>query len=70
MADEVSGRKGEVHGKAQPVTLRAQFSGSEHLATVSTEVEIDRSLWGIKWGAKMGARLKNQITVSACFYQA
>lgn len=42
-----------VHGETQPMTLQAEVSGSGSSATVSTEVEIDRSLWGVSW-AKMG----------------
>ena len=56
-----------VRGRAQPLILLAQISGSEDSATVSTDVEIDRRLWGITWGAKMGAALKNQVTITAHF---
>ena len=56
-----------VRGRAQPLILHAQISGSEDSATVSTNVEIDRRLWGITWGAKMGAALKNQVTITARF---
>jgi hypothetical protein len=36
---------------------------------VSTEVEIDRSLWGVSW-AKMGTGLKNQVAIRAHFDRA
>lgn len=59
-----------MRGKSQPLTFHGQISGSKNSATVSTEVEIDRSLWGITWGTEMGARLKNRVTVSAHFDRA
>jgi len=55
-----------IHGHAQPMTLRAEVSGSGNSATVSTRVEIDRSLWGVSW-AKMGTGLKNQVVICAHF---
>jgi polyisoprenoid-binding protein YceI len=58
-----------VHGRTQPVALQAQVSGSGNSATVSTEVEIDRSLWGISW-AKMGTGLKNEVAIRAHFNRA
>jgi polyisoprenoid-binding protein YceI len=66
---EIKGRL-TVRGKSLPLTLHGQVSGSHDSATVSTEVEIDRGLWGITWGAKMGAGLKNRVTVSAHFDRA
>jgi len=59
-----------VHGQTQPMTLQAQVSGSGTSATVSTEVEIDRSLWGMSWGVRVGAGLKNQLTIRAHFDRA
>jgi polyisoprenoid-binding protein YceI len=58
-----------VHGQTQPMTLQAEVSGSGNSATVSSEVEIDRSLWGVSW-AKMGTRLKNQVAIRAHFDRA
>lgn len=58
-----------IHGRGLPLTLQAEVSGSGNSATVSTEVEIDRSLWGMSW-TKMGARLKNQIAIRAHFDRA
>jgi polyisoprenoid-binding protein YceI len=56
-----------VHGRSQPVTLNAEVSGNGgSSATVTTEVEIDRSLFGLSW-SKMGAGLKNQVTIRAHF---
>jgi polyisoprenoid-binding protein YceI len=59
-----------VHGQKQPMTLQAEVSGSGNSATVSTEVEIDRSRWGMSWGAKMGVGLKNHIAIRAHFDRA
>ena len=58
-----------VHGQTQPLTLQAEVSGSGNSVTVRTQVEIDRSLWGVSW-AKMGAGLKNQVTIRAHFDRA
>lgn len=58
-----------VHGRSQPLTLQAEVSGSGNSTTVSTEVEIDRSLWGVSW-AKMGTGLKNQVAIRAHFDRA
>jgi polyisoprenoid-binding protein YceI len=55
-----------VHGVVKPLTLQAEVSESGNSATVSSEVEIDRSLWGVTW-AKMGTGLKNTVRVSAHF---
>lgn len=58
-----------VRGQPQPFTLQAEVSGSGSSATVSTEVEMDRSRWGMSW-AKMGTGLKNHVTVRAHFDRA
>jgi polyisoprenoid-binding protein YceI len=55
-----------IHGTTRPLALRADVSVTEVSATVSTEVDIDRSEWGITW-AKMGAGLKNHVVINARF---
>lgn len=56
-----------VHGRSRPVALDAEVSGGNGTsATVSTQLEIDRSLFGLSW-AKMGAGLINQVTIRAHF---
>jgi polyisoprenoid-binding protein YceI len=55
-----------VHGQTQPMTFRAEVSGSGNSATVSTVVDIDRGMWGMSW-IKMGARLKNHVAIVAHF---
>jgi polyisoprenoid-binding protein YceI len=44
-----------IHGQTQPLTLRVSVTGTGSSATVSTNVEIDRSLWGLTW-TNMGTR--------------
>jgi polyisoprenoid-binding protein YceI len=56
-----------VRGRTQPVTLHAEVSGSPDSATVTASIEIDRSRWGITWGAKIGISISNHITISAHF---
>jgi len=58
-----------VRDRTQPLTLVADVSGSGNSATVSTEVEIDRSLWGVSW-TKLGAGLKNRVAIRAHFDRA
>lgn len=56
-----------VHGQTQLLTLNAEISGDgANSATVATEVEIDRTLFGMSW-AKMGAGLKTKVTIHAHF---
>jgi polyisoprenoid-binding protein YceI len=55
-----------VHGTTRPLTLLADVSLNGGSATVSTEVDIDRSAWGLTW-AKMGAGLKNHLVIKARF---
>jgi polyisoprenoid-binding protein YceI len=55
-----------VHGQTRPLTLQADIAGTANSATISTEVDIDRSLWGLSW-AKMGAGLKNRVSIRAQF---
>jgi polyisoprenoid-binding protein YceI len=57
-----------VRGTDQRLTLQADVHEDGSVATVSTTVEIDRSLWGLTW-AKMGTGLKNQVTIRANFYR-
>jgi len=55
-----------IHGVTKPLTLQAEVSESGDSATVSTVVEIDRSLWGMDW-AKFGTGLKSNVKISAHF---
>jgi len=56
-----------VRGRWQPLTLTAEVSSPDgNSATVATEVDIDRAIFGMSW-AKMGAGLKNHVSVRAHF---
>lgn len=61
-----------IHGQSHPLTLDAEVNGTDHSASVSTVVEIDRSLWGVRWPgeARMGAWRKNSVTIRAHFEKA
>jgi polyisoprenoid-binding protein YceI len=59
-----------VHGQNQPLTLHAELNGSGTSATVSTEVEIDRSLWGVTWGGKVLVGLISRFQIRAPFNRA
>jgi polyisoprenoid-binding protein YceI len=58
-----------IHGQTRPLTFLADVSVTDGSATVSAEVDIDRSAWGLSW-AKMGAGLANRVLVSARFTKA
>lgn len=58
-----------IHGATRAVTLLADVSVTGGSATVSAELDIDRSAWGITW-AKMGAGLSNHVAINARFIQA
>ena len=55
-----------IHGKSQPLALQAELAESGNSVTVSTLVQIDRRLWGVSKGAKMGAGLI-QVEIHAHF---
>lgn len=56
-------------GTTRPVTVVGDVIASESSATVSAELDIDRSEWGIMW-AKMGAGLKSHVVITARFTKA
>ena len=55
-----------IHGQERPVQLPASVVVNNGVATVTVEIDIDRSEWGVSL-AKMGASLKNHVVVSARF---
>jgi polyisoprenoid-binding protein YceI len=55
-----------IRGTSRPVTLLAEVSSTDGAATVSSEFDIDRSEWGLKW-AKLGAGLQNHVVINARF---
>jgi polyisoprenoid-binding protein YceI len=58
-----------IRGRTRPLTLPASIGTTATSVTLSTEVEIDRSLWGVSW-AKMGAGLQNRVVITAYFDRA
>jgi polyisoprenoid-binding protein YceI len=58
-----------VHGQTKPLTLPTEINGTGDSVVVSTEVEIDRSHWGLLWD-KSGAGMKNRVAISAHFDRA
>ena len=55
-----------VHGQTRPLTLVADVNAAGDTATVSTEVDIDRSDWGLSL-TPFGAGLKNHVAITARF---
>jgi polyisoprenoid-binding protein YceI len=55
-----------VRGQTRPLDVLATVTHTGTSAVLNAEFELDRSAWGVSW-AKMGAKLVNQITVSARF---
>ena len=51
-----------IHGHSAPITLQAEVSGTGSSATMSGEVEIDRSLWGMSWTKwACGSRIRSRF---------
>ena len=58
-----------VHDQTRPLAVMADFRVAADVATVSTQVAIDRSEWGLSL-TPFGAGLKNRIMISANFRKA
>jgi polyisoprenoid-binding protein YceI len=58
-----------VHGQTRPLAVVADVSVAADVATLSTEVAIDRSEWGLTL-TPFGAGLKNRIVIVANFRKA
>ena len=58
-----------VHGQSRPTTVPATVVTEGTSATVTAELEIDRSQFGLNW-AKMGAGLHNRVVIAAHFDKA
>jgi polyisoprenoid-binding protein YceI len=59
-----------VHGQNQPLTLQAELNRSGTSATVSTQIEIDRNLWGVSWGGKILVGNVSRFEIRAAFKRA
>jgi polyisoprenoid-binding protein YceI len=55
-----------VHGQTRPLSVVADLSVAADSVTVSTEVAIDRSEWGLSL-TPFGAGLKNNVMINARF---
>lgn len=55
-----------VHGETKPLAVMANLSVAADTVTVSTELVIDRSEWGLSL-RPFGAGLKNRVVISALF---
>lgn len=58
-----------IRRSTQSLTFLADVSVAGGSATVSAELDVDRSAWGLTW-AKMGAGLKNHVVINARFTRA
>jgi polyisoprenoid-binding protein YceI len=58
-----------IHGQSRPFTVPGRLASTGTDATVTTEVHIDRSEFGLHW-TKLGAGLHNRVVVSAHFDKA
>jgi polyisoprenoid-binding protein YceI len=58
-----------VHGETRPLAVSANLSVAADSVTVSAEVDIDRSAWGLTL-TPFGAGLKNRVVISAQFRKA
>ena len=55
-----------VHGDARRLAVSANLSVAPDSVTVSAELDIDRSAWGLTL-TPFGAGLKNRVVISAQF---
>ncbi|HEY3843242.1 MAG TPA: YceI family protein [Acidimicrobiales bacterium] len=55
-----------IRGTTRPVTVLADVDVTGSSATVSAELDVDRSAWGLTWG-KLGAALTNHLEITARF---
>ncbi|MFE5705561.1 YceI family protein [Rhodococcus koreensis] len=58
-----------VHGQTRPLTVPASVVATEDTATVTAEVHLDRSSWGLTY-TKKGSRLTTQIVITAHFIKS
>jgi polyisoprenoid-binding protein YceI len=58
-----------VHGQTRPLSVTADLGVTGDAVTISTEVAIDRSEWGVSL-TPFGAGLKNRVVIDALFRRA
>lgn len=61
-----------IHGQTRPLTLLADVSTTKDSLTLSSEVDLDRSDWGVSWakGPGAGGSLKIRVVITAHFERA
>ncbi|MDI9952030.1 YceI family protein [Rhodococcus sp. IEGM 1305] len=55
-----------VHGQTRPLTVPAHVVATEDTATITTEVHLDRSSWGLTY-TKKGSLLATRVVIKAHF---
>ncbi|MEU2003144.1 YceI family protein [Rhodococcus sp. NPDC019627] len=58
-----------VHGQTRPLTVSAEVVATDDTATVSAEIHLDRSNWGMTY-TKKGSRLATRVVVNAVFVKS
>jgi polyisoprenoid-binding protein YceI len=58
-----------VHGQTRPLTVPAEVVATDDTATVSAEILLDRSNWGMTY-TKKGSRLATRVVINAVFVKS
>jgi polyisoprenoid-binding protein YceI len=58
-----------VHGQTRPLTVPAHVVATDDTATVTAEVHLDRSSWGLTY-TKKGSRLATHVVINAHFIKS
>ncbi|MFC9765727.1 YceI family protein [Rhodococcus jostii] len=58
-----------VHGQTRPLTVPAHVVATEDTATVTAEVHLDRSSWGLTY-TKKGSLLATRVVIKAHFIKS
>ncbi|MFC0451318.1 YceI family protein [Rhodococcus jostii] len=58
-----------VHGQTHPLTIPAHVVAAQDTATVTAEVHLDRSNWGLTY-TKKGSRLATHVVINAHFIKS
>lgn len=58
-----------VRGHTRPLTVAASVSAGDDAATVTAEVRVDRSNWGLRY-TKKGSRLATHLLIEASFVRS
>lgn len=58
-----------VHGRTRPLTVTTGVGATEDTATVTADIHLDRSSWGLT-NTKWGARLATRVVIEAHFMKS